>query len=425
MTSEAIAPPRRRGLNLGPLWLQVLIAAILGVAVGLLWPQIGGNLQPLATGFVKLIRMLLAPVIFITVVVGIARMGDLSEVGRVGIKAIVYFEVLSTISLVMGAAVADVFRPGAGMHIDPHTLNAGAIASYTHAATHMTAVGFILGIIPASVVDAFARNDMLQVIFFAVLFGVALARMKERASGLVDVLDQLVQALFGVVRIVMYLAPLAAFGGMAFTIGRYGIGSVLNLGEFVLGVYGTSAVFVLVVLGIVARLAGVRLFALLSYIKEELLIVFSTSSSESVLPQIMEKMEAIGCQRTVVGLVLPTGITFNADGTAIYLSLAALFIAQATGTPLSFSQQIVVLLVLTLTSKGSAGVSGAGFVTLAATLAALNVIPVAGIVLILGVDRFVNPPRAVLNVIGNSLGSIVVAKWERAFDAAKAGQILR
>jgi Na+/H+-dicarboxylate symporter len=413
--SDLVSTPARARLSLGPLWLQVLVAALLGVIVGVVWPHQAAATRDLADGFLKLIRMLLAPVIFITVVVGIARMGDLSEAGRVGVKAIVYFELLSTISLIMGGLVADIVRPGAGMHIDPHSLNTESIASYARAAGHMSVSGFIMGIIPSSIADAFARNNMLQVIFFAVLFGLVLARMKERAARLVEILDELVQALFGMVRMVMYLAPLAAFGGMAFTIGRYGLGSVVQLGQFVLAVYATSALFVFVVLGVVARLAGVRLLALLSYLKEELLIVFSTSSSEAVLPQVMQKLEAIGCQRSIVGLVMPAGITFNADGTAIYLSLAALFIAQATGTPLSFTQQLVILLVLTLTSKGSAGVSGAGFVTLAATLAAMNVIPVAGIVLILGVDRFVNPPRAVLNVIGNSLGTIIVAQWENAF----------
>jgi aerobic C4-dicarboxylate transport protein len=422
--SDVIARPTTR-FTLGPLWLQVLIAAILGIIAGLIWPEFAAATQPLATGFVKLIRMLLAPVIFLTVVVGIARMGDLKEVGRVGVKAIIYFEVLSTISLVMGALVADIFHPGTGMNVDPHSLNAGAVASYTHAATKMTVEGFLLGLIPSSIVDSFARNDMLQVILFAVLFGVVLAQLKERVNTLVDSLDQLVHALFGMVRIVMYLAPLAAFGGMAFTIGKYGISSMIELGQFVIGVYATSAVFVIVVLGIVARLVGVRLFGLLRYLKEELLITFSTSSSESVLPQVMEKLEAIGCPRSVVGLVVPTGITFNADGTAIYLSLAALFIAQATGTPMTVMQQITILVVLMITSKGSAGVAGAGFVTLAATLAAMNTIPVAGIVLILGVDRFVNAPRALRNVIGNSLGTIVVANWENAFDRRKAGEILK
>ena len=422
--SDLVSTPARARLSLGPLWLQVLLAALLGIIVGVLWPHQAAATRDLADGFVKLIRMLLAPVIFITVVVGIARMGDLSEAGRVGIKAIIYFEVLSTISLLMGGLVADLWRPGAGMHIDPHSLNAGSIAAYTHAAGQMTVSSFIMGIIPSSITDAFARNNMLQVIFFAVLFGLVLAQMKERAARLVEIFDELVQALFGMVRMVMYLAPLAAFGGMAFTIGSYGLGSIVQLGAFVLAVYATCALFVFVVLGIVARLAGVRLLALLSYLKEELLIVFSTSSSEAVLPQVMEKLEAIGCQRSIVGLVVPTGITFNADGTAIYLSLAALFIAQATGTPLSLTQQLIILLVLTLTSKGSAGVSGAGFVTLAATLAAMNVIPVAGIVLVLGVDRFVNPPRAMLNVIGNSLGTIVVAQWENAFDRAKGKFLL-
>jgi aerobic C4-dicarboxylate transport protein len=425
MTSIALAPRRKTRPLLGPLWLQVLVAAILGVAVGLIWPQAGTAAAPLASGFVKLIRMLLAPVIFATVVVGIARMGDLKEVGRVGIKAIVYFEVLSTISLILGALFADIFRPGAGMHVNVHTLNAGAVATYAHAATQMTVKSFLLGLIPASITDAFARNDMLQVILFAVLFGVVLAQLRERVAPLVDMLDQLVQAMFGMVRIVMYLAPLAAFGGMAFTIGRFGIGSVIELGEFVIGVYATSAVFVFVVIGLVARYMNINLMALLRYLKEELLIVFSTSSSEAVLPQVMEKMEAIGCHKSVVGLVMPTGITFNADGTAIYLSLAALFIAQATGTHLDIGQQIVILGVLMLTSKGSAGVAGAGFVTLAATLAAMNVIPVAGIVLVLGVDRFVNAPRALLNVIGNSMGTIVVAEWEGAFDRSKAGALLR
>ena len=425
MTNAAISGARRTGFNLGPLWLQVLVAAILGIAVGFIWPHQAVAAQPLADAFVKLIRMVLAPVIFLTVVVGIATMGDLKEVGRVGIKAIVYFEVLSTVSLIMGGLVADIFHPGTGMHVDLNSINAGSISQYTAAATQMTFTSFIMGVIPASIADAFAKNNMLQVILFAVLFGVVLAQMKERAARLINLLDELVQAMFGIVRIVMYLAPLAAFGGLAFTIGKFGIGSVIQLGQFVIAVYATSTIFVLVVLGLVARSVNIRLLALLSYLKEELLIVFSTSSSEAVLPQVMEKMEAIGCQRSVVGLVMPAGITFNADGTAIYLSLAALFIAQATGTSLTIIQQIVVLLVLMLTSKGSAGVAGAGFVTLAATLAAMNVIPVAGIVLILGVDRFVNPPRALLNVIGNSLGTIVVAKWEKVFDAAKAGRIVR
>jgi Na+/H+-dicarboxylate symporter len=289
----------------------------------------------------------------------------------------------------------------------------------------MTLESFLLNLIPTSITQAFAQNNMLQIILFAVLFGVVLAQIQKKVEPLLDIMDQLMLGLFGIVRIVMYLAPLAAFGGMAFTIGKYGLGSVVALGEFVLCCYAASAIFIVVVLGAVARYAGIRLFALLRYLREELLVVFSTSSSEAVLPQVMEKLEAIGCPRTIVGLVVPAGITFNADGTAIYLSLAALFIAQATGTPLTYTQEFVILLVLMLTSKGSAGVAGAGFVTLAATLATMNTIPLAGIVLLLGVDRFVNPPRALINVIGNSLGTIVVALWENDFDRTKAGDIMR
>src|SRR6201996_6534211 len=310
------------------------------------------------------------------------------------------------------------------MHVDPSSLNADLVAGYAKSATQMTFESFLLHMIPTSITEAFAQNNMLQIIVFAVLFGVVLSQLHEKVQPLLNIFDQLMSALFGVVRVVMYLAPLAAFGGMAFTIGKYGLGSVVALGEFVLCCYVASALFVIVVLGLVARAVGIRLFALLRYLREELLITFSTSSSEAVLPQVMEKLEAIGCPRSIVGLVIPTGITFNADGTAIYLSLAALFIAQATGTSLTYTQEIVILLVLMLTSKGSAGVAGAGFVTLAATLATMNTIPLAGIVLLLGVDRFVNPPRALINIIGNSLGTIIVALWERDFDKSKAGAIM-
>jgi aerobic C4-dicarboxylate transport protein len=425
MSATSVESAVARKPMLGPLWLQVLIGAILGIAFGILAPHAAAQTALLAEGFVKLIRMLLAPVIFLTVVVGIARMGNLREVGRVGIKAIIYFEVLSTISLVIGVLAAEIVKPGASMHVDPHSLNADLVSSYAHSAQQMTLQNFLLNLIPSSITEAFAQNNMLQIILFAVLFGVVLSQLQQKVEPLLNIFDQLMVALFGVVRVVMYLAPLAAFGGMAFTIGKYGLGSVVALGEFVLCCYAASALFIIVVLGLVARAVGIRLFALLRYLREELLIVFSTSSSEAVLPQVMEKLEAIGCPRSIVGLVVPTGITFNADGTAIYLSLAALFIAQATGTPLTYTQEFVILLVLMLTSKGSAGVAGAGFVTLAATLATMNTIPLAGIVLLLGVDRFVNPPRALINVIGNSLGTIVVALWEKDFDRAKAGDIVR
>jgi aerobic C4-dicarboxylate transport protein len=425
MSAISVETPVARRPLLGPLWLQVLIGAILGIAFGVLAPQAAAETAWLAEGFVKLIRMLLAPVIFLTVVVGIARMGNLREVGRVGLKAIIYFEVLSTISLVIGVLTAEIVKPGAGLHVDPHSLNADLVAGYAHSAQQMTLQGFLLNLIPSSITQAFAQNNMLQVIVFAVLFGVVLSQIHEKVQPLLGIFDQLMTGLFGTVRVVMYLAPLAAFGGMAFTIGKYGLGSVVSLGEFVLCCYAASALFIVVVLGLVARAAGVRLIPLLRYLREELLIVFSTSSSEAVLPQVMEKLEAIGCPRSIVGLVVPAGITFNADGTAIYLSLAALFIAQATGTPLTYAQEFIILLVLMLTSKGSAGVAGAGFVTLAATLATMNTIPLAGIVLLLGVDRFVNPPRALINVIGNSLGTIVVALWENDLDRSKAGDILR
>jgi Na+/H+-dicarboxylate symporter len=424
MKSDASVDGTTSKSRLGPLWLQVLLGAVLGVAVGVLWPDVAAQTAFLAEGFVKLIRMLLAPVIFLTVAVGIARMGNLREVGRVGIKAIVYFEVLSTVSLLIGVFAAQLVKPGAGMHVDPHSLNASLVSGYAQSAHKLTFEGFLLNLIPSSITQAFAQNQMLQVILFAVLFGVALAQLGERVQKMVDSLDQLSLTLFGIVRFVMYLAPLAAFGGMAFTIGKYGLSSVISLGEFVACAYGASALFVFVVLGLVARLAGLRLLPLLHYLREDLLIVFSTSASEAVLPQVMQKLEAIGCPRTMVGLVMPAGITFNADGTAIYLSLAALFIAQATGTPLTVGQEVVMLLVLMLTSKGSAGVAGAGFVTLAATLATMNTIPLAGIVLLLGVDRFVNPPRALINIIGNSLGTIIVALWEGDFDKSKAGAIM-
>lgn len=416
--------PARSRSPLGPIWLQVLIGAVLGVIVGVVWPHPAAQTEVLAQGFVKLIRMLLAPVIFLTVAVGIARMGNLREVGRVGIKAIVYFEVLSTVSLLIGVFTARIFHPGGGMHVNPASLNGSLVAGYEQSAHALTFTGFVLNLIPASIAGAFAKNEMLQVILFAVLFGAGLAQLKERTARLVSVLDELMSVLFSIVRMVMYLAPLAAFGGMAFTIGKYGLGSVVALGEFVACCYGASAVFIFVVLGLVARFCGLRLLPLLSYLREELMVVFSTSASEAVLPQVMAKLEAIGCPRTMTGLVMPTGITFNADGTAIYLSLAALFIAQATGTSLTLGQEAVILLVLMLTSKGSAGVAGAGFVTLAATLASMKTIPVAGIVLILGVDRFVNPPRALINIIGNSLGTIIVALWERDFDASKAGAVM-
>lgn len=394
----------------------MLIGIGLGIAVGALFPHTGAALKPFGDGFVRLIRMALAPIIFGTVVVGIARMGDLKEAGRVGAKALLYFEVLSTVSLLIGMVAADVLRPGAGMNIDPAALDPRAIADYAAAGQHLDFADFMLNIIPTSVGDAFARGNMLQIILFAVLFGAALSRFREVARPLVDMLDLVLLGMFGIVRMVMQLAPIGAFGAMAFTIGRYGLASLVPLAQLTAELWGVALLFVVVVLGLVARYAGFSLVKLLRYLREEILITFGTSTSEAVLAPLMTKMEALGCAKPVVGMVMPAGYTFNADGTAIYLSMGALFIAQATNTSLSLLDQLGILLVLMLTSKGSAGVAGAGFVTLAATLSSMNQIPVAGLVLLLGVDRFTNPPRAIVNIIGSCVATIVVAKWEGALD---------
>ena len=402
--------------RLGPLWLQVLVAIALGVVVGLVAPSVGVALKPLGDAFIKLIRLTLAPMVFGTVVVGIARMGDLREVGRVGLKALVYFEVVSTIALLLGVVAVQWWKPGAGMHVDPRTLDAAAVESYSASARHLDAVSFVMDIIPTSIADAFVRGSILQIVFFAVLFGLALAPMRDRARPLVDLIDVGLQAMFGVVRIVMVLAPLGAFGAMAFTVGRYGVVSLLQLAALTAEVWVVSIVFVLVVLGVIARWAGFGLLRFMRAIRDEILIALGTSSSEAVLAPLMTKLERLGCARSVVGLVMPTGYAFNADGTAIYLGMCALFVAQATDVALSARDVAVVVLVLMLTSKGSAGVAGAGFIALAASLASLPQIPVAGIVLLLGVDRLTNAARAATNVIGNGVATIVVAGWEGELD---------
>jgi aerobic C4-dicarboxylate transport protein len=415
--AAGVAPKRRS--RFGPLWLQVLVAIVLGVALGVVAPHAAVAVRPLGDAFVRLIRMVLAPLIFLTVVVGIARMGDLHEVGRVGVKALVYFEVVSTISLLFGLVAVDVLRPGAGMNIDAHTLSMTAIQGYATAAQHLDFVGFLLNIIPSSIGEAFVSGNMLQVILFGVLFGLALAQVRETTKPLIDMLDHILSGMFGIVRMVMVLAPIGTFGAIAFTIGQYGLSSLLQLAQLTGEVWLVSVVFVVVVLGLIARATGFSLLRFLRYIWAEILITFGTSSSEAVLAPLMTKMERLGCAKPVVGMVMPAGYTFNADGTSIYLGMSALFIAQATGTPLGLRDQIVVLLVLMLTSKGSAGVAGAGFVTLAATLASMNQIPVAGIVLLLGVDRFTNAARAITNIIGNGVATIVVARSEGAVDMAE------
>jgi aerobic C4-dicarboxylate transport protein len=418
-------PARRRFAD--RLFLQVVIAIILGVIIGVVWPAGGAALRPLGDGFVRLIRMLLAPIICGTIVLGIARMDNLKDVGRIGIKALVYFEVVSTAALAIGLVVVNVLRPGAGMNVNPSDLDAASIASYTATAATQAKGGvadFLLQIIPTSVVDAFARNDMLQIILFSVLLGVAMARLRAQTEPLLKVIDALLHALFAVVGMIMRLAPLAALGAMAFTVGRYGFGVLASLGQLMVAVCLTSLIFIGGVLGLIARAAGVNLWKFLRYIREEIVIVFATVSTEVVLPRMMTKLENAGCAREVVGLVLPAGYTFNPDGTAIYLTMATIFIAQATNTPLSLGDQIFVLAVLMLTSKGSAGVAGAGFVTLAATLASLHKIPVAGLVLLLGVDRFINEARAVTNLIGNGVATLVIARWDKALDARRLDEVL-
>ncbi len=408
------------GKSLSKLYVQVVIGIIAGVLVGHFFPDIGSQLKPLGDLFIKLIRMLLAPIIFASVVVGIARMNDLHEAGRVGVKAVLYFEVASTIALLVGLVVVNVFKPGSGMNVDPTQIDSSAISSYAHAAQQHGLLGFFMSIVPNSIVGAFANGDILPIIFFSVLLAISLAKLGPRAAPFVDMLDIFLHGMFGVVRIVMYVAPIGAFGGMAFTIAKYGIGTLASFGQLMLCLYLTSIIFVVAVLGLVMRMCGLSLWKYLRYIRDEIFITLGTASTEAVLPQMLIKMEKLGCSRPVVGMVLPTGYTFNADGTAIYLTMAALFIAQAMNLHLTIWDQLLLLGVMLLTSKGSAGVAGAGFVALAATLATMHKVPVSGLVLLLGVDRFLNEARAVTNLIGNGVATIVVARWEGALDMDKA-----
>ena len=408
------------------LWVQVLIGMAIGIAIGVFAPGWGIALKPVADGFVKLVKMLLAPIVFGTVAVGIAQMGNLREVGRLGLKSLVYFELLSTIALAAGLLVANIARPGAGMNIDARTLDASAIATYTTSAKGEGGVAnFLLGIIPDSVGSAFVGGTMLQVILIALLMGLALGAMGDGGARLTALIDDVTKAMFRIVGMVMRLAPFGAGAGMAFTIGKYGIATLLPLGYLIVALYLTAILFVVVVLGLVARIAGISLLGLLRYIRDEILIVFGTCSTEAVLPQLMARLEQLGVARPVVGLVLPAGYTFNTDGTSIYLAMAVVFIAQATGTPLSVGDQLTIMAVLLLTSKGSAGVAGAGFVALAATLSAMPALPVAGLVLLLGVDRFLNQARAVVNLIGNSVATVAVARWDGALDLDRARAVLR
>jgi aerobic C4-dicarboxylate transport protein len=398
------------------LYFQVLVAIAAGMLLGHFFPSFGADLKPLGDAFIKLVKMIIAPVIFLTVVTGIAGMRNLEKVGRVAGKAMIYFLVFSTFALIIGLVVGNLVQPGAGLNVDPATLDPKAVADYASKAHDQTIVGFLTNIIPTTPVSALASGDILQVLFFAVLFGIALAMIGDRGEPVMTVLTSLSQAMFRLVAILMKAAPIGAFGAMAFTIGKYGIGSVASLAALVGTFYLTSLLFIVVVLGGVARYNGFSILALVRYIKEELLLVLGTSSSEAALPSLMEKMERAGCAKSVVGLVIPTGYSFNLDGTNIYMTLAALFIAQAMGIHLSLADQILLLLVAMLSSKGAAGITGAGFITLAATLSVVPSVPVAGMALILGIDRFMSECRALTNFIGNAVATIVVARWEGELD---------
>jgi aerobic C4-dicarboxylate transport protein len=401
------------------LYVQVLIAIVLGAIVGWLWPQIATNdwIKALGDGFIKLIKMVIAPIIFCTVVSGIAHIQDAKKVGRIGVKALVYFEVVSTFALIIGLFIGNVVKPGAGF--GNAAANAQAVAGFAKQAEAQKSVDFILHIIPDTVVGAFAQGEILQVLLFSVLFGFAIMGLGERGHVIRNFIDDAAHAVFGVISIVMRAAPLGAFGAMAYTIGKFGTGAILNLMGLIATFYLTSALFVLVVLGIIARLAGFSIFRFLAYIKDELLIVLGTSSSESALPSLMEKLERLGCSKSVVGLVVPTGYSFNLDGTNIYMTLATLFIAQALGYDLTFSQQITILVVAMLTSKGASGITGAGFITLAATLAVVDPRLVPGMAIVLGIDKFMSECRALTNLCGNGVACVIVAWWEGELDRDK------
>jgi aerobic C4-dicarboxylate transport protein len=403
-----------------PLWtqlyIQVLVAIVIGAVIGHVWPQTGEAMKPLGDAFIKLVKMIIAPVIFLTVVTGIAGMRDLAMVGGVAGKAFTYFIVVSSFALVVGLVVANVVQPGAGMNIDPAGLDSAAVEGYTTKSDDMTIVGFLMDIIPATVAGAFVSGNILQVLFFSIPFGLALAMIGDRGQPAMDVLNSIGEAFFKLVAIFMRAAPIGAFGAFAFTVGKYGLESIVNLAALVATFYTTSLIFVLVVLGAIAAANGFSILKLIRYLKEEILLVLGTSSSEAALPSLMEKMERAGAAKPVVGLVVPTGYSFNLDGTNIYMTLAALFIAQALGITLSIEEQLLLLAVAMLSSKGAAGVTGAGFITLAATLSVVPSVPVAGMALILGVDRFMSECRALTNFIGNAVATIVVARWEGALD---------
>ena len=409
---------------MGSLYFQVLLAITLGVCLGHLYPQLGADMKPLGDGFVKLIKMIIAPVIFCTVVTGIAGMESMKAVGKTGAIALVYFEVVSTIALIIGLCVVNLLQPGAGMNVDPAALDASAIAVYAEQAKSQGIIPFLLDIIPGSVIGAFASGNILQVLLFAVLFGFSLHHSGEKGKIIFGVIESFSTVIFGIINMIMKLAPVGAFGAMAFTIGKYGVGSLVQLGQLIACFYLTCLFFIFIVLGSIARASGFSILRFISYIREELLIVLGTSSSESALPRMLDKMEKLGCQKSVVGLVIPTGYSFNLDGTSIYLTMAAIFIAQATNTPLDLFHQVTLLVVLLISSKGAAGVTGSGFIVLAATISAVGHLPLAGLALILGIDRFMSEARALTNLIGNGVATVVVAKYCKQLDVKKMEGVL-
>jgi aerobic C4-dicarboxylate transport protein len=401
------------------LYLQVITAIVIGVLLGHFYPATGEAMKPLGDGFIKLIKMMIAPIIFCTVVVGIAGMEDMKKVGKTGGLALLYFEIVSSIALVVGLVIVNIVQPGTGMNVDVKTIDTKSISAYTGPGKMQGTVEFLLNVIPNTIVDAFAKGEILQVLLFAVMFGFALHKFGGRGTLVFDFIEKFSHVLFSIVGYIMRVAPIGAFGAMAFTIGKYGVGSLLSLGKLMGTFYVTCLVFIFVVLGLIAKFNGFSVWKFIKYIKEELLIVLGTSSSESVLPRMMAKMENLGAKKSVVGLVIPTGYSFNLDGTSIYLTMAAVFIAQATNTPLDLTHQITLLLVLLLTSKGAAGVTGSGFIVLAATLSAVGNVPVAGLALILGIDRFMSEARALTNLIGNGVATLVVARWTGDLDQAR------
>jgi aerobic C4-dicarboxylate transport protein len=406
------------------LYFQVITAIVLGVLLGHFWPDTGASMKPLGDGFIKLIKMIIAPIIFCTVVVGIAGMEDMKKVGKTGGLALLYFEIVSSIALVVGLVIINIVRPGAGMNVDVSQLDAKSVAAYTGPGKMQSTTDFLLNVIPNTVVDAFAKGEILQVLLIAVMFGFALHKFGGRGTLVFDVIEKGSHVLFVIVGYIMKVAPIGAFGAMAFTIGKYGVSSLLQLGQLMATFYLTCLLFIFVVLGGIARFHGFSIWKFIKYIKEELLIVLGTSSSESVLPRMMAKLENLGARKSVVGLVVPTGYSFNLDGTSIYLTMAAVFIAQATNTDMTLAQQLTLLAVLLLTSKGAAGVTGSGFIVLAATLSAVGHVPVAGLALILGIDRFMSEARALTNLIGNGVATVVVAKWTNDLDTVRMKRIL-